>query len=960
MSPPAFGSAPQAARSAPNSKQSSTEFNCAGNFRILRADAGNPSNFRTIASTRGGVTKGTIHLDVDGIVLRQRLSLAMGALMFLVSWIGILFLMFLTMSFFTKPGSLPDAGVTWLALIIAILIPVFVARRMRRFERRLLFSNIIRADIGSSDVEIGFGSTAKSDSTGTARGEQPLPAFEKVYFSPYRAEHVAGIGRALATAGVGINDSGTVEKSNFLKRLNAATPIAWVTPALLAINVCVFVLMSVSDSQALLTPPIPMLLRWGADYGPLTVTDRQWWRLLTGCFVHIGFWHLCFNMVALWQAGRIVERLFGNWFFLAVYLGCGLVGSLTSLYFQPDLVSAGASGAIFGVYGALLGFIARQREALPGSMAGNLVKVGVTFVGYNLVYGLLNYFEQAADRITQNAGSHGPHIDLACHAGGLVAGLVFGFMAARPLDLGPRRSTAAPRSIALAASLLVLAALLLVPVMASGHHKTANFLKLAAMYYRGDGVAKNPEISVRWFSRAAEQGNLSAENMLGSMFYRGDGVKQDAGKAVQWFIKAGEAGDVNAESLLVRIYFTGQGVATNYAEGIKWLTKLANQGADQDFNELEKALANAYSQGVDGLPKNEEAAVKWLTRVADRGDIQAKNQLKRGIHEDMAEAYYKSGGTKLRSKDLDGAIVDYGKAIELKPDDAEAYNYRGVAELEKNDWARAIADFNKFIELNPNDAHAYNYRAFVKIRQGDVDGAIADYTRAIELKPDDVEAHGNRGYAKLQKGDLNGAIADCTRAIELKPDDAYAYTFRGEAKKAKGDFDGAIADYTKVIELKPDLAANYLNRGLAMQAKDNFEGAIADFTEAIELKPGYFYAYNNRGVAKQAKGDLDGAIADCTKAIQLNSTFGYAYGSRGWARYGKGEITPALEDFKKAVELQDRKSSAASEDQGMIDFINGDYGKAVASWEAAVQKDGLTMRKLQPWIEKAEAKQNGK
>lgn len=950
---------PQTAQSAPNSKRSSTVFNCAGNFRILRADAGNPSNFRTVTSTRGGVTKGAIYVDANGIVLRRKLSPAIGALMFLVSWFGISFLMFLPMSFSNKPGSPSDGGLIWLAFIIAILIPVFVSRRMRRSEQRFLFSNIITANIGSNEVEIGFSPTAKSDSAGSVRSEQSLPVIEKLIFLPYNAEQVAGIRQALAIAGVNINDHGTVEKGEFLKRLITATPRAWVTPTLLAINVCVFVLMGVSNPQSFLTSPITTLLRWGADYGPLTVTDQQWWRLLTNCFVHIGFWHLCFNMVALWQAGRIVERLFGNWFFLAVYLGCGLVGSLTSLYFHPDLVSAGASGAIFGVYGALLGFIARQREALPSWMAGNLVKFGVTFVGYNVVYGLLSYVNETADQITQNAGSHGPHIDQACHAGGLVAGLVFGFIAARPLDLAPRRSTAAPRSIALAASLLVLAALLLVPVTTSGIHNTANFLKLAGMYYRGDGVARNPEMSVRWLGRAAEQGDLSSEYMLASMFYRGDGVERDFGKALQWFTKAGEAGDVNSESDLVRIYFSGQGTATNYAEGIKWLTKLADQGADQNFNELEKALANAYLQG-DGVPKDEEAAVKWLTKVADRGDIEAKNQLKQRIHTDTAEAYYNSGMRKQRNSDMDGAIVDYGKAIELKVDFAEAYEYRGIANLKKTNWAGALADFNKFIELKPAYAYGYKCRALAKVKQRDFEGAIADYTRDIELKPDDAEAYGNRGFAKLQKRDMNGAIADCTRAIELKPDNAEAYTFRGHAKKANGDFDGSIADYTKVIELQPGLAANYVNRGMAMQAKDDFDGAIADFTKAIEVKPDFFYAYNDRGNAKQSKGDLDGAIADSTRAIQLNSTFGYAYGSRGWARYGKGEITPALEDFEKAVKLQNSKSSAAFEHQGMIYFINGDYGKAITSWETAVQKDGLVKRKLQPWIEKAKANQNGK
>ena len=134
-----------------------------------------------------------------------------------------------------------------------------------------------------------------------------------------------------------------------------------------------------------------------------------------------------------------------------------------------------------------------------------------------------------------------------------------------------------------------------------------------------------------------------------------------------------------------------------------------------------------------------------------------------------------------------------GDAIELKPD-AEAYYNRGIAKRAKGDLDGAIADYTKAIELKPDYAVAYSNRGAAKQAKGDLDGAIADFTKAIELKPDYPHAYVNRGIAKRAKGDSDGAIADCTKAIELKPDYAEAYSNRGGAKRAKGDLDGAIAD----------------------------------------------------------------------------------------------------------------------------------------------------------------------
>ena len=206
-----------------------------------------------------------------------------------------------------------------------------------------------------------------------------------------------------------------------------------------------------------------------------------------------------------------------------------------------------------------------------------------------------------------------------------------------------------------------------------------------------------------------------------------------------------------------------------------------------------------------------------------------------------------------------GVIIRFGSGskVTLAPrEDASAYYNRGNAKDDKGDLDGAIADYNRAIELDPKLAIAYNNRGNAEKAKGDLSGAIADYNRAIELDPKHASAYYNRGNVKDAKGDLDGAIADFNLAIELDPKDADSYTNRGRCKEAKGDLDSAIADYNRAIELDPKLAIAYNNRGNAKEAKGDLDGAIADFKRATELDRRLAIAYKFRGAAKNAKVTL--------------------------------------------------------------------------------------------------------
>jgi rhomboid protease GluP len=185
-----------------------------------------------------------------------------------------------------------------------------------------------------------------------------------------------------------------------------------VTQAIFGINVAVFAAMALAG-VSIMEPTRQELIHWGANFSPYTV-DGQWWRLLTCVFVHIGIIHIGFNMWCLWDLGRLAESLYGHWTFGAVYLITGLAASVTSVAWHPTGLSAGASGAIFGIAGALIASYYLGEFSLPRAAVAGTLRSVVMFAGYNLVFGAM-----------------WGRTDNAAHVGGLVSGLVLGALIVR-------------------------------------------------------------------------------------------------------------------------------------------------------------------------------------------------------------------------------------------------------------------------------------------------------------------------------------------------------------------------------------------------------------------------------------------------------------------------------------------------------------------------------------------------
>jgi len=129
-------------------------------------------------------------------------------------------------------------------------------------------------------------------------------------------------------------------------------------------------------------------------------------------FLHGSLLHITMNMLSLWFVGRVVESWFDKFSYLIIYFASGIIGGLVSIYFHPNTVAIGASGAIFGIFGAMVGFVLVNRNRLA-SFEEFLKQFGIILL-LNLGIGVI--FDS---------------VDLSAHVGGLIIGLIGGYMCAK-------------------------------------------------------------------------------------------------------------------------------------------------------------------------------------------------------------------------------------------------------------------------------------------------------------------------------------------------------------------------------------------------------------------------------------------------------------------------------------------------------------------------------------------------
>ena len=215
-------------------------------------------------------------------------------------------------------------------------------------------------------------------------------------------KRLAGALLGLATAGVHAMSEASARRDALIDFLRARTRWPAVTLLLVVLHVVTFVAMALDAGSV---GDADVLIRWGANFPPRT-TNGEWWRLLTSTFVHSGMLHLFATIAGLLPLGLVLERAVGHLAFAAIYVAAAIVSSVVTLWTaSPVAVSAGASAAIFGLYGLLLAaliwaVVSRWPVRMSWTMAKRMGAAALVFGLYSVVTADLSTTAEIAGLLT--------------------------------------------------------------------------------------------------------------------------------------------------------------------------------------------------------------------------------------------------------------------------------------------------------------------------------------------------------------------------------------------------------------------------------------------------------------------------------------------------------------------------------------------------------------------------------
>ena len=245
-----------------------------------------------------------------------------------------------------------------------------------------------------------------------------------------------------------------------------------------------------------------------------------------------------------------------------------------------------------------------------------------------------------------------------------------------------------------------------------------------------------------------------------------------------------------------------------------------------------------------------------------------------------AEELLNSGNDLFASERYKEAVIDYDKAIQIKPDYHEAWYNRGIALRKLQRYQEAIASYDKAIQIKPDNHEAWNNRGNALDELKQYQEAIASYDKAIQIKPDNHEAWYNRGLSLGELKQYEQAITSWDKAIQFKRDVHEAWYNRGNALRKLQRDQEAIASYDKAIQFKPDDHTAWYNRGNVLGELQQYQEAIASYDKAIQIKPDLHEAWTGRGIALVALKQYQEAIASYDKAIQIKPDYQLAINNR--------------------------------------------------------------------------------
>ena len=255
---------------------------------------------------------------------------------------------------------------------------------------------------------------------------------------------------------------------------------------------------------------------------------------------------------------------------------------------------------------------------------------------------------------------------------------------------------------------------------------------------------------------------------------------------------------------------------------------------------------------------------------------------------------------------------------------AEHHWELGVDYHEQGNVEQAIVQFERAIELDAKESRAHRSLGTVYLEEDRFEESAAAYERAVEIDPDYGEAYGDLTAAYFELGRIEEAVSAGEKALELTPDYATAHNNLGVVYQQQGTLDKAIAEYEKAIELDPSDAGPHANLGIIYKDQGEFDLAIAAFQKAIELDPADAKPHNSLGNVYKNQGELDLAVAEYEKALEIDPEYSTAQASLGLL-YAQNDMPDmAIAEFETYLQR----------------WPDGPYSEQIETWLAELESQG--------------------
>ncbi|MGZ4038557.1 MAG: tetratricopeptide repeat protein [Bacteroidia bacterium] len=307
-----------------------------------------------------------------------------------------------------------------------------------------------------------------------------------------------------------------------------------------------------------------------------------------------------------------------------------------------------------------------------------------------------------------------------------------------------------------------------------------------------------------------------------------------------------------------------------------------------------------------------KAAVKLIDSAKSK---EALTPLKKAIkvRADFVPAYTKMGFCKYKMNDLKGAVTDFGKVLQIDPNNYDAYKYLGIMFYDSKNFKDAKVFFDSAAAianvLKIDDAEFFLYRARLMKAGKSYKEALDMAGNALYADPKMVEAYILKAEIRFERKEYNYTIKELNDGMKLIPADKPnydAYKLRAKAKFEVQDYKGAVTDWSVYVDAFPKEEEALISRAAARINTNDNTNAIVDLDNAIKLNPKNPVSYNYRGVAKGGNKQYVEALKDLDYAIKLKFDYPPAYVNRAAIKFASKDKHGACEDLSKADGLGDQ------------------------------------------------------